>query len=120
MEQHAGRLEEISSQQAISPSRDFSDSVRFARLLAAWRQAQIGPHGGCTSKARRVVDGMAEGQCRYHADARHVISVLLFRLFEPSVGSGDPTPQVLDRYGRAQRGVVAKPNKARDRLQSIR
>jgi len=47
-------------------------------------------------------------------------AVLLFRLFEPSVGSGGPTPQVLDRHGRAQRGVVAKPAKARDRLQSIR
>ena len=70
-EQNTGRLEEIRSQQTIAPSRDLTDGVHFAQLLASRREAQIGTHGCCISEARRVVDGMAEGQCRYHADVWH-------------------------------------------------
>lgn len=71
MEQDTGRLEEIRSQQTIAPSRDLTDSVRLPGLLTSWCQSQIGTYGCRTSKARRVVNGMAEGQCRHHTDARH-------------------------------------------------
>lgn len=44
----------------------------------------------------------------------------LLRLFAPSVGFGETIRQVLDRHGHAERGVIAKPAKARDCLRSIR
>jgi hypothetical protein len=69
MDEDACRLKQIGSQQTISPSRDLAVGVRFARLLATRREAEISTDFRCRAKARRIIDGVPERQGCHYPDA---------------------------------------------------
>lgn len=118
MEQNTGRLEEIGSQQTISPPRDLTDSVRLPRLLTSWsgpdkhlRMSRFESETGHQWYGGRSIP--SAHRCPAQSSA-----ALLFHLFEPFAGSGDPTPQVLDRYAHELKEAVVKPGKAHAPLRS--
>ncbi len=70
VQEQAGCLTEVGSQQPIAAARHATVDICFTGLHSSRRQAEIGADTGGRALARGIVDGVAEGQCRHHVDAR--------------------------------------------------
>jgi hypothetical protein len=67
--EHRRGLEQIGVQQAITAFGDVPAGVGFARLVAPWRETEIGADGSRSSEPRGVVDDGPVGERDHVADA---------------------------------------------------
>ena len=66
----AGHFEQIATQRQIVALRYAPTVADLTRLVAPWRQAEVGPHTAGFGKPRRIVDDTDKGQRDHGSDAR--------------------------------------------------